>query len=156
MRNNIGQSLIEALIALSAAVAVISAISIAVIVSLNNVDFSKNQNLAAQYAQQGMEILNQQSTSDWPLFSSYAGTYCLPQGVTIPQDAGTGCNRANINNFFVRQLTISQGSANCSGAAQVNVSVSWGDGKCTSVLNPFCHNVTLNSCLANIDAKQAP
>ena len=155
MRNNKGQSLIEALIALSAAVAIISAISIAVIASINNADFSKNQNLASQYAQQGMEILKEQSTSDWPTFSSYSGAYCLSSNSTTLTPQGISCT-LNISNTFVRQITISQNSGNCSGAAQVIVKVSWADGKCTSNLNPYCHNVTLNSCLANIDAKQAP
>lgn len=155
MRNSKGQSLIEALIALSAAVAVISAIAIAVIASINNADFSKNQNLAAQYAQQGMEILKQQSGSDWTTFSGYSGTYCLAENSTTLTPQGVACT-LNISTTFVRQVSISQANSNCSGGAQVVVSVAWADGKCTSNLNPYCHNVTLNSCLANVDAKSAP
>ena len=154
MKNQLGQSLVEALVALGAATIVISAVVIAVITAQNNADFSKNQNLATQYAQQGIEILRQQSESNWTTFSSYSGAYCLAEGSSTLTPAGTKCS-ANIRNFYVRSISIAQNNANCSGAAKVSVVVSWGDGKCSSS-NTYCHNVTLDSCLANIGNSISP
>lgn len=153
--NQKGQSLVEALIALGAAAIIVSAIAVVVITSVNNSDFSKYQNLATQYSQQGMEILKQKSESDWTTFSSFSGNYCLAQDSTTLVAAGSGCS-ANINNFFVREVTITQNSSSCSGNARVNISVSWADGRCTSSSNPYCHSVDLDSCLANINTKVAP
>jgi len=57
--NQKGQGLVEALIALGAAVIIIAAITIAVITAVSNSDFSTEQNLATGFAQQGMEIVRQ-------------------------------------------------------------------------------------------------
>lgn len=154
--NQKGQSLVEALVAMTAAVVIVSAIAIAVITSVNNSDFSKNQNLATQYAQEGIEILRGLSQSDWNSFSTYSGTYCLDKGsTTLTMPTNVSCSQ-NINNFFVRQIDITQASDSCSGNAKISVSVSWGDGKCTNSANPYCHKVLLDSCLANINSTQLP
>lgn len=154
--NQLGQSLIEALIALGAATVIVSAISVAIITSVNNSDFGKNQNLATQYSQQGMEILKQKSQSSWQVFSGYSGTYCLNEGETnLILPSGSTCS-VNISNFFRRTITIAQASSSCGGNARVSVSVAWADGKCTSASNPYCHNVTLDSCLANINGVPTP
>ncbi len=154
--NQKGQSLVEALVAMTAAVIIVSAIAVAVITSVNNSDFSKNQNLATQYAQEGIEILRNLSQSNWNSFSTYSGTYCLNQGsttLTIPTNVN--CPQ-NINSFFVRQISITQTSDSCSGNAKISISVSWGDGKCTNASNPYCHKVLLDSCLANINSTGLP
>ncbi|MBI3069818.1 MAG: hypothetical protein HYY87_00750, partial [Candidatus Levybacteria bacterium] len=52
-----GQTLIEVLLALGTAVVVLSATVVAVLSALNNAQFSKNQSLATQYAQEGMEVM---------------------------------------------------------------------------------------------------
>lgn len=155
MKNQLGQSLIEALVALGAAVIVISAVVIAVIAAQNNADFSKNQNLATQYAQQGMEVLRQQSETSWQTFSTYSGSYCLDEGsTTLSSSGGSSCS-VNISNFFVRSITINQNNAGCSGGAKVSVIVAWADGKCNAS-NLYCHNVTLDSCLTNINGTISP
>ena len=160
IKNQKGQSLIEALIALGTAVLIISAIAIAVITSVNNTDFSKNQNLATQYAQQGMELVRNKSEFDWPGFSTYSGSYCLSQNSTNLVPAGLGCslniNDSNSNPFFVRQIDISQNDAICTGSTSVSVKVSWTDGKCTSASNIYCHTVKLDSCLANLHSVPTP
>lgn len=155
MRNQSGQSLIEALVALGAAVVIVSAVAIAVITAQNNADFSKNQNLATQYARQGMEILRKIREESWQTFSSYTGTYCLAQGSsTLTSSGGTSCP-TNINNFFRRSVTINQNYGGCSGGAKVATSVFWSDSKCSSS-NLYCHNVTLESCLTNINSTLSP
>lgn len=161
IKNQKGQSLVEALIALGAAVIIVSAIAVAVITSVNNTDFSKNQNLATQYAQQAMEILRSQSESDWQSFSAISsGTYCLNQSSTTLQSASLGCtaniNDSNNNPFFIRKVAIAQNDAACRGNTNISVSVSWKDGKCTSSSNAFCHTVKLDSCLANLNNVPTP
>lgn len=146
-----GQSLIEALVALGAAVVVVSAITITVMSSLNNVEFSRDQNLATQYAQQGIEFMRQVSQSNWTLFSSYAASrYCLAQNASAitPINPATNTCGQNYGNF-IREIDIEQNSNSCSGNVKVTVNVSWSDGKCTDVNNKFCHNVILHSCLSN-------
>lgn len=150
MINESGQSLVEALVALGAAVIIVSAVAIAVITAQNNADFSKNQNLATQYARQGMEVLRQIRETSWQTFSSFSGTYCLSQSsTTLTPSGGTSCP-VNISSFFIRSVTINQNYGGCSGGARVATSVFWSDGKCASS-NPYCHDVTLESCLTNIN-----
>ncbi len=156
-----GQTLIEALVALGAAVLVLSAITVAVISALNNVQYTKNQNLATQYAQQGIEIMRQISQSSWGSFSAYnAGRYCLAQRDTSPCPLGSLIGSCSVSSgtscgqnygIFVREVDVAQGSqVTCSiGSIGVTVIVSWSDGRCTDLNNTYCHNVKLNSCLSN-------
>lgn len=146
-----GQSLIEALVALGAAVVVVSAITVTVMSSLSNVEFSRDQNLATQYSQQGLEFMRQVSQGNWVLFSSYvASRYCLAKDATaiVPINPATNTCGQNYGNF-IREVDIEQNSQSCSGNVKTTVIVSWSDGKCTDINNKFCHNVTLYSCLSN-------
>jgi len=156
-----GQTLIEALIALGAAVLVLSAIAVAVISALNNVQYTKNQNLATQYAQEALETMRQISQSSWITFSGYAaGRYCLAKGDATPCLLGSltgSCSQNPSGTFcgqnygiFVREVDIAQASKiTCSsGSIGITVIVSWSDSKC-SLNDPYCHNVMLNSCLSN-------
>lgn len=163
MMNQKGQSLVEAVVALAVAIIVVSAMAVAAITALNNADFSKYQNLATQYAQQGIEIVRQQSQTDWNNFSSnQLGSWCLAQNSINLDSLPTGMTvcapniklqQTNTNSFFVRQVTIAQtGPADlgCHGTVKATVSVSWTDGKCSSATD-YCHNVILNSCFANLN-----
>jgi type II secretory pathway pseudopilin PulG len=163
--NQKGQSLVEALVALGAAVLIITSIAVAVITSVNNAVFSKNQNLATQYAQQAIDTLRHQSISNWTSFSALDGSYCLSQNSTNLIPAGLGCslniNDSNNNPFFIRTIQITHvaslpATANCAGNILANVSVSWRDAKCTNTLNSYCHSVKLDTCLANINSVSAP
>ncbi|OGH13427.1 MAG: hypothetical protein A3H50_00095 [Candidatus Levybacteria bacterium RIFCSPLOWO2_02_FULL_37_10] len=161
-----GQTLLEALIALSTAVIIISAMTVMVLSSLNNAQFSKNQNQATQYAQQGIEVLKNTSQSDWTAFAVNNGSYCLSQDSTtlIQTPVSPGCAQSPyiINNLFVRDVVISQylagdittiGYADCQPTsvtrAKVTVTVSWSDNKCTSAMDPYCHKIPLVSCIYN-------
>ena len=147
--NNHGQTLIEAMVALGVLAVVIGAIAMTTITGMNNSNFSKNQNLATQYAQQGMDNLRQQSGSDWSTFDANSdGTYCLGLGSTTLTKPCAAV--PNINGVFLRQVVINTPSPNCTAGKKVSVIVSWADGKCTAA-NRYCHNVTLDSCLAEIN-----
>jgi Tfp pilus assembly protein PilV len=180
--NQKGQSLIEALIALGAAVIIVAAITIAVITAVGNSDFSKYQNLATGYAQQGIQIVTQKSQLDWVDTATYSGTWCLPQGTTdFYTSLGGATCPVNVTDKFVRELdftkispcaTPNANSPCCTPSSlpdssspqfcannpaacssQVKVTVKWTDGKCSESL-PFCHHVILDSCITDINRSQ--
>ncbi len=160
-----GQTLIEAIAALGVGVVVVTAIVVVVISALNNAQFSKNQNLAAQYAQQGMEIMRQMRDSDWSSFSLYGnGSYCLDKDTTtlFVKDAlpVNGCSHGGSNpqnvDVFARRIDIEENSSDCSNSqTKVLVSVSWSDNKCTTS-NLYCHKVDLVSCFSDFGVVVAP
>lgn len=162
MRKEKGQSLLEVLIALSAAVLIISAIAVVVISSLSNTQFTKNQNLANHYAQEGIEVVRKIRDSSWNNFDTHvSGDYCLSQGETVlpttPLPPGSNCAQ-NIG-IFVREIDIERISAVCPGGVNPNGSkvtsvVSWSDGKCpTTGSNIYCHKVEIETCFHNVNTK---
>lgn len=152
-----GQTLIEVLVGLATAVVVIAAITTATISSLNNATYSKNQNLATQYAQQGMEYMRKMRDNSYGTFKTLSGTYCLAKECTTLTSSNPKCwtpasgNQCNQNvETFVRQIDVQQDSPSCDAAsAQVVSTVSWFDAKCTSGDNTFCHQVVLTTCLSD-------
>lgn len=153
-----GQTLVEVLVAMATAVAVLSAIAITVISSLSNVEFTKNQNLATQYSREGLEVVRRLARSNWTTFEGFnAQDYCLAKGQTTLAPMGpNGCGQ-NVDTF-VRKIEIEQNSLSCQESsedeeesnARITSIVSWSDSKCGSA-NVFCHEVTLDSCIANIN-----
>jgi len=161
-----GQTLIEVLAALSVAAVLMFGITVAVIFSLDSVQFIKNQNLANTYAQEGMEVTKQIWNSDIAYFDSLPSQgnfYCLDKGsstLTAKSDNtpfnGQGCNGDNLNPFS-REVDLYKNSTDCAlngaptptpQAIKVVVTVSWSDGKCIDRNNLYCHKVQLNSCLS--------
>jgi type II secretory pathway pseudopilin PulG len=158
--NNRGQSLIEAVLSLGVCSIIIAAIAMVVITSMNNANYAKYQNVAAHYAQEGLDIVRQQSETNWSLFAlKSSGTYCLAQdstdmGTTPVSDCATpNISSNNIN--FIRKIIILASGSGCSSGEKVSVIVSWSDGKCSSS-NLYCHNVTLDSCFAQINNVSNP
>lgn len=149
-RYEYGQTLIEVLVALGAAVAVLFGITIAVISSLNNARFTQNQNLANKYAAAGMEIVRQLRDSSSSGLSKYSNIYyCLGQdGKLAPKDIT--CQQ-NVGVVFVREVKLEQNSSSCGGETGVlsTILVSWSDSVCTSGSNIYCHQVKLISCFSN-------
>lgn len=158
----LGQSLIEVLIALSASVAVVTAIAITVITSLSNAEYAKNQNLATQYSREGLEIVRQIAKNNWTNFQTYNNYYCLPKGsTTICARGSTNCGTPtscgqNVD-ILSREIKIIQppNSAYCTNSAEVLSTVSWGDSRCATG-DPLCHKVALRSCLADINSIKGP
>ena len=151
-----GQTLVEALIALGVAIVIISATVISVISSLSSTQFTKNQNQANHFAQEGMEIVRGIRNSSWVSFLNLSSTYyCLStsSATLTPRGAG-GCTQ-NIG-IFVREVVIEHSSPSCIGTSRVTVNVSWSDSKCTDSSNTFCHKVTLISCFGNNNAVPTP
>lgn len=150
-----GQILIEAILALMLGVVIISVIAGSAITSVNNSSFSRDQNQATDYARQGIEVLRQQSQADWTTFSSSGSdigiTYCF--GLDNTLTTGTCSPNVGTSNYFVRQVKINTNSSDCGGvspvATKVSVMVSWADSKCKNSGTTYCHQVSLNSCLAD-------
>lgn len=151
-----GQTLLETLLALSVSVLILSAITVVVISSLNNAQFAKNQNLANQYAQEGIEVARKtRDSSGWTGFLAFnVNHYCLSQSQTnLIARLGVSCGQ-NVG-IFVRGIDIEHdNSTDCAGASsngsKITSTVSWSDGKCP-VGNTYCHKVELVSCFYNID-----
>lgn len=172
-----GQTLIEVLIGLAASAIVMSAITFATLTALSNSEFTRNQDLATNYAQQGMELVKNLEAVDYGTFSTLNGAYCLADACTVldgnPTDIGSPCakmsgNRCpgvlNVHSQFIRTVTV---HANDSEAAKCNdggstdntkvdVTLAWNDQKCTDSNNLYCHTVTLSSCFNNEQIKPTP
>lgn len=157
-----GQSLIEVLVSLGLAAVVLSGITVAVVYSLRNAQFSKNQNLSSQYASQGMEIIRQLRDNNSSL-SGYSGSYCLSQDALFPtgqppcgQNVGQKDIGENPQGIFIysREVKIEQPNpfptppTECGTAYKATVTVSWWDNVCVNT-SDFCHKVNLVSCLSD-------
>ncbi len=142
MKKNLesGQTIIEVLVALSIGVVVIAAISTSVINSLSNAQFSKNQNSATQYAQQGVELARQIKSSNYTNFSSLSGNYCLAKGQTAIDSSNAEASSCGQNfDQFTRDVAVEQNSCDCGSSiasgrnvTKVTVSVGWSDSKCSA------------------------
>lgn len=161
--NEEGQSLVEAIIAMTAAILVVSSIVGAVIVSLNNAQYSKYQNLATQYAQEGIEVVKKISVANWTNFSALTNlNYCLPEGGQAPVIRINPTCDANVysvgnpaTQIFRRSIDIEQSSVDCSLGSKVTSTVSWSDSKCTSG-DIYCHSVVLRTCISRSQNISAP
>lgn len=152
IKGQAGQSLIEVLIALSLGAFIVAAITAAVLAALNNTQYSKNQNLATQYAQEGMEVLRKIKTSDWAYFDGLNGQYCLDGGSNQLRDYGTGCGQ-NVYPF-ARVVYIDESCTN--NQKKASVRVLWSDNKCTDQDNPFCHEAQVVSCFTDANLIPTP
>src|SRR3989338_6343565 len=117
-----GQTIVEATIALASILLALTAISIAVMTSLNNSSFIKDQTLASKYAQQGMEHMRYLRNIDPVSFEAMESQiYCMnpPDNSLVP--------------------------GQCSG---VNIAtVYWASSKCDAA-DRFCHKSQLISCFS--------
>lgn len=155
--NQKGQSLVEALVALGAAVVIVAAITMATITSVKNSDYSKVENLATNYAQQGMELIKQRNELSWSDLSatiSASTRWCISQGSTdfllpaVPTSCGVNIQNSYAN--FVRQVDFYRNnSSDCNGDTLAEVTVKWSDGKCSGATD-YCHHVKLDSCVGNV------
>lgn len=170
-----GQTLLEILLAFSVSILVLGAVIIGIVTSLSNTQYTKNQNLANSYAQEGMAVVRQIRNSSWNDFKNlkdiYATNtrYCLGSDLKLgePIIHTTSCGQ-NIGGIFSREITFdhrqdangccSNNSSNCStgtAGSKVTVKVSWTDNKCP-IGTPYCHKVELITCFSSIDFKSAP
>lgn len=161
--NSRGQTLIEALVALTAIVIIMTATTIAVISSLNNASTIKSQNIVNKLGQQGMEYIRDRivNADMFTLYSTLGAapgaSYCLNSSyglTTTFRGPVPPCSQENyIDGKYARIVSFL--TADCdTGAAQdfaqglkVTIAVKWTDGKCNSTT--FCHQNKIVSCFTN-------
>lgn len=178
MKKDTGQTLIEVLAALTAAVIITAAIVSASLNALTSSEFARDQNTASQYTQQGMEIIrNMRNQSIASLSANFLpdGTYCLAQscstlapGTSSCWSQGTPCPQ-NADKF-VRQVLVTHNSTDCNASptptgqppgqlttnVKVTVQTSWYDNKCTDSTKPFCHLTTDSTCFSDFTIAPTP
>lgn len=147
-----GQSLVEAILAISVIGVIISGISVVIVASLNNANFGKTQTQATQYAQEGIETLRLIRNNNYSGFQSYNGNYCLNKYATTLTSPDT-CVSPNLDKYK-RSVSIEQSPGCATNITKVTVSVSWTDGKCAG--GDFCHKSNLVSCMSRINPIQSP
>lgn len=172
-----GQTLIEVLVALTAATVIIAAIVTASLNSLNNSEYSRDQGAATQYTQQGMEIIRSMRNIDIASLSAQYlpdSTYCLAKTCTSLTPSNSSCWQKNTNcgqnvDKFVREVTILRAQTDCNTSptpigspgvfasnVKVIVKTAWFDPKCTDSTNPFCHSVVQSSCFSDFTIIPTP
>ena len=176
-----GQALVEVLVALLVAIIIISTITVAVLTSLNNANFSKNQDLANFYAQEAVDVLRRQRDSDWAKFFDYYNdsssdyNFCLPENavdlgesISDPTSDPQSCYKNILLSgtpFFGRHVHIERNSSQCTPVntpapgdttrnAEVTVNVYWTDNKCPTGIP--CHKVSLTTCFSDYTVLNGP
>ena len=167
-RREDGQTLLEVLLAFSISILVLTSVVMGIVTSLNNIQYTKNQNLATSYAQEGLAAIRQIRDSSWYNISSlknYSSNvkYCIDknlilQEITYDENCVDNNNNFGIgeNGIFSREVVFQHGSGSCDSTGSLaTVTVSWSDSKCptTDVSHAYCHSVALISCFSNIDEK---
>lgn len=141
-----GQTVIEASVAFVLLIIVLSAVVVVVVASVSNAAFTKNQNLANRYAQDGMEYLRDLERNRFDMFDELlTGIYCMDENYTMNPCGG---NPPLLQNTFRREVSIQKNAPECKDPAprltRVIISVSWLSAKCPNA-NP-CHKAEIVSC----------
>lgn len=164
MNHQQGQSLVEILVAMSVTIIVVTSMSYAVINSLKNAQYGRNQAVGTQYTTEGMELVRSQRYSDYATFKTLSGKYCLDATCqALVQNSNNKCgpisnlciNTVNVGTAFSRVVEFQKNATPCNGGTQVSVYVSWADGRCSNP-NVFCQQVSQSSCITTYDVNPTP
>jgi type II secretory pathway pseudopilin PulG len=149
MKKQRGQTLIEAVVALSVMLLIIAAIAVTVVNGLYNSQFIKNQNLANKYAQQAMEQVRFMQENDLAGFATLSGSYCVGEdNIFVTGDKNTCPPNMGTPPTHKRIVDIEEDVSVCqSDEFKITVTDSWSSSKCASD-NAFCHKSELVSCLS--------
>ena len=172
-----GQTLIEVLAALTAAVVIVGALVSASLNALKSTEFTRDQNISSQYTQAGMEIMRDMRNNDIGSFTSSNlpdGTYCLAKSCTQLISTNASCWKMlttcpqNVDKY-VREVAVSHNASDCNASptpngqtgvlssnVKITVTTSWYDTQCTSQANQFCHSTTTSSCFSDFVAQPTP
>lgn len=160
MRSERGAILIEAILGLTIATIIITALVTVLVSSLSNATFSRNQTIATGYAQEYMELTRSLKDDNFDTLQALADSgspsdqFCFrPSGLSEGcVDSIDGEDRDIID--FDRYLriyveTTPVASRKCPNSIYVESVVAWEDSKCSG--GAKCHDVTLKSCFSNLD-----
>lgn len=158
-----GQTIIEVMIALGVGIVILSAVTTAVLTSLNNVRQSSSQDKSGSYATAGFEVVRKMRDTQLAAFKNLNGTYCMADGCTsLNNEVGGSCGKKAVSceensDGFVREVTFSKNTSSCAvtpaptdrslNGTQVRVKVSWTDRQCQDPDNPYCRESIVDSCL---------
>jgi type II secretory pathway pseudopilin PulG len=162
---NKGQVLIEAIVALAVISFVLAGIVAALIAAVNNSTFAKNQNLATNIAQEGIDISRDLKESGFSSFTVDNSTFCLEknsEGENILRQKSNQSPCLVIGGIFTREIYVDydslsgQGSderggspvVKCGSGVFIASTVSWNDSRCEG--SESCHVVELNSCFSDL------
>lgn len=162
-----GETLIEAILALTIVIVIVTGVVTAVITALNGSSSNKNESIALNFAQEGIDVLRDAKSSNFTAFSATYSTpnyYCFGND-NMPKDI-SNCPDTSHNigtGDFVRKVYVdltghlpppNQLTLKCASGVYSASIVSWSDGKCSSTLN--CHQVEIDSCFYNLNTLTAP
>lgn len=168
--------MIEVLVALAVAVIVASAAITAVTSALNNAVYSKTQNTATHFAEEGMEYVRKLRNQDWGRYNNaFSSLLPPPDGTNADWDvkcldknlilnnlpAGQSYCNQNVDSF-IRTVKVEKNSCTCGAdksegkdIRKVTISVAWSDNKCvvpTSTPTPTpISECSVSSCTKNQD-----
>lgn len=154
-KNQKGQTLIEAVVALMTILIIITAIAIVIVNGLYNSQFVKNQNEANKLAQEGIEIVRNIQKNDLLAFRGFlnaAALHCIASGSATLYNQECSDEGINTGTLFNRTITFTPNPQECDSTnasteeLKATVTVKWGSSKCPSS-NTLCHSSVLESCM---------
>ena len=122
-RWNVGQSLLEAVVAVGIVILLITGLIAATTSTLRFGQMSKDRTQALQYAKEGMEIVRIIRDTNWDDIPQTTATYCLAKGA---RTLG-GCPMDPIDAMFSRTINFSDDGTTCVApdCRKVTITVSW-------------------------------
>lgn len=147
LKNNCGQMLIEALVALSIFLIALTAIVITLVAAVANSRFTQDQNNANKFAQGGIEKVRNLRNTNADLFSDYGPSgarYPMAEDDEIP-DINQPALTPNIQGKYRRYVTFYTSNPSCNGTL-VSVTVEWNSSRCRSASNRWCHSSEQTTC----------
>lgn len=166
LKNQKGQTLVEAIIALAVVSLIITAVVIAVVSGLSNSTASGDRSTALSYAEEGLDYMRDLKsesfsgfTSSYPTSTTNANNYyCLSEDGVIEDESVAAINCTTSNNIegkYIRRVYIDSNGENPSGVVQCGSGgiyassvVTWADSACRNGQN--CRSVELTTCLYNL------
>lgn len=148
-----GTTLIEVLVALAAAVVVITTITVLGVTSLNNVQFTNDQDKATKYAQEGIEMIRRIRNGNYLNFRTNIGLYCLASDQSTLGTPAASCS-PNVEGKYIRSVQIQLNGGCGVNLMHTAVTVAWTDSKCTA--GNYCHSSKLTSCFSTVNPISAP
>lgn len=165
---NKGSVLLESVVALAVIIIVTAAISTVVSISVSNSTFTRNQNQANKFAQEGIEYMRALTQSDYSHFidilvpnDTTTNTFCFNRNFELLEEFGPragecfdvsgGTSDLVFEQGFRRQVQVKQDCGSGTpdpGDAEVTVTVSWSSGRCPQT-NTFCHEARFVSCITS-------
>lgn len=154
-KNSYGQTLVEAIIALTVLMLIITALATLTLNSVNNSIFLRNQDNANKYAQEGMDFIAIHKKQDYTVFSSITnGDWCLDYDTATgtpkwPLISVTSSQCYSSYTSFSHTVNILANGCTTAGnnGIQVTLTVGWTDAKCIG--GAYCHRAKLQSCFTN-------